>query len=71
MAKTRQKNGHSRRRVGMYIRLKPEFIRCIRQSAKRKKMTQADFIQCCVALHGKDARTGLLFKFEENNEFAK
>ena len=63
-------NGKTKR-GGMYVRFKPDFIRCIRASSKRKKMKIVDFLQCCVALHGKDARAGLLFKYEENKEFVK
>ena len=52
------------KRKGMFMRIRPEIERVIRVSARQKKMTQAHFLETCVALHGADAKAGLSFRFE-------
>jgi hypothetical protein len=53
-----------KKRKGIFMRIRPEIERVIRVSARQKGMTQAHFLETCVALHGADAKAGLCFKFE-------
>jgi hypothetical protein len=56
-----------KKRKGMFMRIRPEIERVIRISARRKNMTQAHFLETCVALHGADAKAGMVFRFEQVN----
>jgi hypothetical protein len=53
-----------RKKKGMFFRFDPHFARCLEVEARRKGMTQADYLQTCMALHGCDAEPGLAFRFE-------
>lgn len=61
-------NARKRKKKGMFFRFDPNFARCLEVEARRKGMTQADYLQTCMALHGCDAKPGLAFRFERVNE---
>ena len=52
------------KKKGMYFRFPDFMARCIEVEARRKHLSQVDYLCTCVALNGMNVKAGLTFKFE-------